>query len=92
MGEELSPDLIAGEGTPQAFIWHTFSDGGVSVKNSLLYASKLRDISVPVEMHLFPDGNHGLGLAVGEHKILKHVSKWGTLLIEWLAYIGYIEA
>ncbi len=90
MGEELSPDLIADERAPQAFIWHTFNDGGVPVKNSLLYATKLRERFVPVEMHLFPEGNHGLGLAVGESKTLKHVSKWGKLFIEWLAYIGFI--
>lgn len=84
--EALSPHLIATKKTPPAFIWHTFSDDVVNVKNSLLYAARLRDVGVKTELHIFPDGVHGLGLAEGENKIEKHVSKWKSLLIEWLNY------
>ena len=82
MGEELSPDLIAGETAPKAFIWHTFNDGCVTVINSLDYAKRLRQIEVPVEMHIYPDGPHGLGLAPGH----PHVEDWSERLIQWLQY------
>lgn len=87
MGEELSPNLIAGEKTPPAFIWHTFSDNAVNVKNSLMYAERLRDFKVSTEMHIFPDGWHGLGLSTGDDEISKYVSIWPKLLLRWLGNI-----
>ncbi len=87
MGEELSPDLIADENTPKAFIWHTFEDAGVSVINSLDYAKKLKNVGVDVEMHIYPHGCHGLGLAANN----PHVSQWSNSLIKWLKYIGFIN-
>lgn len=90
MGEELSPDLIANEKTPKAFIWHTAEDNCVNVINSLDYAKKLKTLNISTEMHIFPDGAHGLGLAVKEQdKVKKHVSQWSSLLLNWLKYIGF---
>ncbi len=82
MGEELSPDLIADENTPKAFIWHTFSDPAVNVINSLDYAKRLRQMNVPVEMHIYPEGSHGLGLAPSN----PHVADWAERLIAWLKF------
>ena len=98
MWEDCSPNLIASEKTPDAFIWHTFKDGAVNVINSLKYAEKLRQLDKKVEMHIFPEGPHGLGLAPykedadeNNNKIRKYVSKWGELLIGWLKYINYLN-
>jgi len=85
--EELSPHLIVSPKTPPAFIWHTFADGGVNVKNSLMYAQSLKDYDVPTEMHIFPDGRHGLGLALEKDKISRHVRAWSIMLLKWLVYI-----
>lgn len=82
LGEELSPDLIADETTPKAFIWHTFNDSCVNVVNSLDYAKRLRQKQVPVELHIYPDGPHGLGLA----QTYPHVANWSEQLIRWLEY------
>ncbi|MBE6694829.1 MAG: alpha/beta hydrolase [Ruminococcaceae bacterium] len=94
----VSPDLIADEKTPQAFIWHTAEDRSVNVINSYAYASTLRRKNVPVEMHIFPDGGHGLGLGHGNKnadtfpkKLQDHLSQWNGLLISYLKYIGHIE-
>ncbi len=84
-GEELSPNLIAGEGTPKAFIWHTFADNCVNVKNSLLYAERLKEVHTETELHIFPRGNHGMGLA----EELPHVAQWSKLLLKWLDYNGF---
>lgn len=76
----LDPILIADEKTPEAFIWHTSNDGGVNVCNSLKYGEKLRALGKQFEMHIFPDGPHGLGLA-NEYP---HVALWADLLKAWL--------
>jgi len=89
IGEELSPDLIASEKTPRAFIWHTFDDSCVPVINSLDYAKKLREENVDVELHIFPNGYHGLGLCLDENNkesFYLHVKQWGNLLLNWLSY------
>lgn len=80
--KSVSPDLIADAQTPKAFIWHTFEDGGVDVRNSLNYAARLRQVHVPVEMHLYPFGPHGMALAPDD----PHVADWSARLIAWLNY------
>ena len=83
----LSPDRIADERTPRTFIWHTANDELVPVKNSLLYAERLTSLGVPVEMHVFPDGRHGLGLAEDN----PHVACWTELLKKWLVLNGWLK-
>ncbi len=88
--KSLTPDLIADSDTPPAFIWHTFADQLVNVINSLDYARKLKEVGGSAELHIFPDGEHGLGLnrqpgtAVGDH-----IEQWNALFINWLTYIGF---
>lgn len=91
-GAAFSPNKIADEKTPQAFIWHTFSDGGVNVCNSLEYVKRLKEVGVSAELHVFPEGRHGLGLALGEDKTSRHIRRWSDMLLAWLAYIGFITA
>lgn len=98
MWEDCSPNLIAGEKTPDAFIWHTFEDGAVNVINSLEYAKKLKELDKRVEIHIFPDGPHGLGLSPENpeldetaNKHRRHISQWSDLLIKWFKYIEYLK-
>ena len=91
--EELK-DVLSMENTmakslPPTFIWHNFDDTCVSVVNSLKYAEKLRKLSVPVEMHIFPDGEHGIGLPVDNRKDYNHNKKWIDLLRCWLRYNNF---
>lgn len=74
--------------TPPAFIWHTWKDNGVPVENSLLYASALRKNNIPFELHIYPDGPHGLS-AVSDDvywKLPKFTREypWLDQSIEWL--------
>lgn len=85
MGEELSPDLIASEKTPKAFIWHTNDDNCVDVRNSLYYAAKLHELGIDTECHIFPNGRHGLALC-GD---TPYVARWTEMLLAWLSYIGF---
>lgn len=78
--EKYSPELLVHKNTPQAFIWHTSTDCGVNVINSYKYAEALRKNNIPCEMHVFPCGGHGLGLA--ENNL--YVTRWKEWLIDWL--------
>lgn len=80
LGDSLSPHLIADETTPKAFIWHTFDDGSVNVINTLEYAKRLRQVGVNAEVHIYPYGNHGLGLAPD----MPYVRNWSQHLLQWL--------
>ncbi len=84
LAEELSPDLIADSDAPPAFIWHTFEDEAVNVINSLDYAKRLKEKGVPTELHIFPCGEHGLGLCKGKDAVSQYNRKWTTLLLDWL--------
>jgi dipeptidyl aminopeptidase/acylaminoacyl peptidase len=60
------------------------------VENSLLLAGALRRAGVPLEMHLFPEGKHGLSLAVPETAdgdsgyINPHAAQWFSLCVHWV--------
>ena len=49
--------------TPRTFLWHTAADNSVPVQNSLLFAKALADHHVPFELHVYPNGEHGLSTA-----------------------------
>jgi len=48
---------------PPCFFWHTADDNGVSSKNSIAMAQAMWAKNLPAELHIFPHGRHGLGLA-----------------------------
>lgn len=90
MRKKLSGNTLVTENTPEAFIWHTFSDELVNVKNTLEYATALKDAGVNAEIHIYPRGRHGLGLANEEGREEKHVAEWGDALIKWFKdYLGW---
>lgn len=60
--DALSCDKRVTEQTPPCFLWHTVEDASVPVENSMQFATALRDHAVPFELHIYPEGRHGLGL------------------------------
>ncbi|MDR0313831.1 MAG: alpha/beta hydrolase [Treponema sp.] len=75
---------------PPVFLWHTYTDESVLVENSFLLAEALRRASVPLEMHIFPEGKHGLSLAIPETRggdsanVNLHTAQWFNLCLNWL--------
>lgn len=61
--EELSIERQVNEDMPPVFVWHGGEDLSVPPENSLLLAIACREAGVPVELHLYMKGGHGLGLA-----------------------------
>ena len=91
--KSVNPIALADKDTPVAFIWHTSSDEYVDVKGTYRYATRLSELGVPVEMHIYPVGTHGLGLATGDRKRapVEYVQRWPEELARWLKLIGWIK-
>ena len=81
----FSAELHVTPDTPAAFLWHTAADETVPVENSLNLASALARCGVPFEMHIYPDGRHGLGLA----EDYPDVRTWSDHLNMWLVKRGF---
>ena len=81
----LSLENSVGPRNPPTFLWTTADDRAVPVENCLLYALALRKHGVPLELHVYPHGEHGLGLA-REHEI---VSDWSVRCAHWLTGLGW---
>lgn len=95
LGEDASPalraatsaDLLATASAPHMFLWHTADDAAVPVQHSYLMAMALAAAGVPHELHVFPHGKHGLGLAEGSGA----PARWTSLCEDWLRHEGWIE-
>ncbi|WP_125979986.1 alpha/beta hydrolase [Loigolactobacillus iwatensis] len=77
--------------TPPTFIWNTYSDAVVPVKNGLVYAEALADQHVPFDYHTFTKGKHGLVLSTIETSRFNHpedieprAANWFELATSWL--------
>lgn len=89
MLELVSLEKQVSEDTPPAFIWHTFNDACVPVENTLAMATALREKDIPFEMHIYPDGPHGLSLAndvvYGSYGGgYEHMQPWIDMAIRWV--------
>lgn len=89
--ERLSLERRVDGTTPPTFLWHTFADELVPVENALLLAAALRRADVPFELHIFPDGIHGLSLANEltqsdgrADQIVPAAAQWMGLCLVWL--------
>ena len=71
--------------TPPAFIWHTADDPVVPVEVSLVLAEALSAKGVLCEMHVYPHGRHGLGLAQDDPV----VGQWTSQVQSWLLGMGF---
>jgi len=80
MAKLYSNELQVTANTPPTFLIHATDDQSVPVENSLLYYQALKKNKVPTEMHIYPAGGHGFGLANGNRSL----ESWPVLLIEWM--------
>ena len=91
--EDLTPRLLADEHTPPAFIWHTSTDDVVDINNTFRYAERLHQLGIQMEMHVYPIGTHGTGLAkVNERpdRVVPYLQRWPEELKRYLTLYGYL--
>jgi acetyl esterase/lipase len=84
--EALSNQRQVTSRTPPTFLFHTADDASVPVENSLLFFSALRKAGVAAELHIFPHGKHGVGLAPGDPSL----SQWPGLCAQWMRGLGLL--
>lgn len=102
LGENPEPGLLAKmslenqvtENAPRTFLWHTATDMSVPVENSLLLAAALHKKGIPLEMHIYPDGHHGISLCdetVDRPENItgaaRYCSGWFSLCTRWIKEI-----
>ncbi len=84
----FSAEAIVTPDAPPMFIWHTGEDRGVLPENSINMAMALRKNRVPFAFHLYPEGEHGLGLAEN----VPRTSMWTDDCRAWLSETFEMEA
>ncbi len=71
--------------TPPAYLWHTSVDDCVPVENSLRFAAALSAAKVPFELHVFPEGWHGMSVCTRDVGCLNsYNARWMEWSIKWL--------
>jgi acetyl esterase/lipase len=90
--EEMSLENQVNTDNPPTFLWHTVTDNIVPVENSLLFTQALKDKGISSELHLYPEGEHGLSLAneftaAYESQIIPSCQSWVELSHQWLIKI-----
>ena len=79
--QQFSNDQQVTSKNPPAFLFHTADDAAVPVENSLRFAAAYAQNKIPFALHVYPQGRHGVGMAL-DNPALK---SWTGLLTDWLA-------
>lgn len=80
--------------TPPVFIFHTSADTSVQPENATRFYLACKKAGVPVEMHIYEKGKHGVGLGRdarwtgGE----KSVETWPDRLVDWMKTRKLLES
>jgi acetyl esterase/lipase len=92
--ENLSNEKQVTKNTPPTFIFQTSADTVVLPENAVRFYLACKKAGVPVEMHIYEKGRHGVGLGKdpkwtgGE----KSIENWPDRLTEWMKARGLLEA
>lgn len=78
----FSNELQVRANTPPTYLTHAADDKLVDVDNSIAYFEQLRRQKVPVEMHIYPKGDHGF--------IFRHPG-WMEPLFAWMKVNNWIK-
>lgn len=81
----FSNELNITKNTPPCFIWITRNDNAVDAKNVLVLADALYSKGVYFELHIYPDGCHGKGLAEDTNDICT----WPGHAVTFLKNLGW---
>jgi acetyl esterase/lipase len=90
--DEISPGLHIPAGTPPILLAHANDDsekvGGSNAENSAFMYIALKRAGIPVELHIYANGNHDFGVRQNE----KLPSSWLQLCLNWLRSLGMLKS
>jgi acetyl esterase/lipase len=99
IGNHPSPELLdtvsiykhVTKKTSPCFIFATTADQQVNSLNATAFYDALKRAGVPVELHIFERGPHGVGMAQGLAR-LPELAIYPTLLANWMQHHGWMTA
>lgn len=103
LGKEPSPELVklmsnelqVTKSTPPCFVWHTWEDKGVKIENAMEFAAALQRNNIPLDLHVYQKGPHGIGLGVKgwepEKTPIASLHPWTHDLAVWLKVQGFTK-
>lgn len=77
--------------SPPFFVWQTVGD---DPRNACRFGEKLTALGIPFELHIFPEGPHGCGLADGGHRFAPYCRstvRWSQMAAEFLENLGFLD-
>lgn len=94
--EKVSVEKQVKANSVPAFIWSTQADDCVPIENSILIADAYIKAKVPMQLHIFEKGVHGLSIATNETSVRtdddrtdSNVAQWVDLTLSWLTLRGF---
>jgi acetyl esterase/lipase len=89
--DEIPSTIRIPAGTPPIFLAHASDDtsaiGGSNPDNSAIMYVALQRAGVPVELHIFANGNHDFGV----RKDTKLAASWTDLCVKWLRNFHFLR-
>jgi acetyl esterase/lipase len=87
--EEMSTDRQVTKHTPPTFIFHTSADTAVVPENAVRFYTACKKAGVPVELHIYEKGPHGVG--INPKNVAPGTDTWKERLTEWMKSRGLLE-
>lgn len=74
---------------PPVFVWGSYEDSIIPATDLTLLATRLYELGVPCELHMFGNGPHGMSLCDTSVKSEEQINglslnEWTTLCLKWL--------
>lgn len=78
-------DLHVDADSAPAFVWHTFTDATVPVQDSIALANAYVKAGIPMELHIYPKGPHGMALANRQTALRGDMNYANPEIAKWVA-------
>ncbi|MBP3940027.1 MAG: alpha/beta hydrolase [Christensenellaceae bacterium] len=88
---KYSADVNLRHDSPPFFVWQTVAD---DPRNACNFCARLTEYGIPFELHIFPEGPHGCGLADGGHRFAPYCRstvRWSQMAIEFLEKLEFLK-